>query len=299
MASDFEKKTRTVFHQIHSAIIEDPAQDKRTYLTNSGAYMGLEPGFFRGKLCLEAGCGSIAPGAQDMLSDGAAKVYALDLDESIFEIAPKYLAAYEGRYELKVGSVLALPFPDDHFDFAMCSGVLQHTADPLLGLREVCRVTQPGGSIFIHVQGAGGLMKAITAVAHEMYEADPAFRQFIDELTPDKIQTLVAWLSEELKKHGDDFASKSIAAILPLLDQDMILTIFDRVKAPAYNNVAEADFLAVLDEYGFHDRRRLTKFHQFNNVRRYLAPLYTNYHSELSRFLYGDGMLEYFATKQG
>jgi ubiquinone/menaquinone biosynthesis C-methylase UbiE len=299
MTDNFEKKTRQVFHEIQTAILDDKSQKQRTLLTSSPVYMGVEPSFFEGKACLEAGCGSIAPGTQSMLAAGARMVKAVDLDESIFEIAPKYLAQFDGRYELITGSVMALPFPDQTFDFSLCCAVLHHTSDPLRGLREVCRVTKSGGSIFVNTQGTGGLMKAITRAAHDLYLGDENFRDYIDGLTAEKMHDVLRWIGHEMLANNDKAGSAILADSIAfnLLDQDLVLTIFDRVKAPAYNDITEADFLAVLDEFGFVRRRRINHYHQFENIRRFLAPMYHAPHAPLAKMMYGEGMLEYFATR--
>lgn len=295
----FEKRTREVFHRIHLAQTHNSPQMTRTQFVNSPEFMGVPPSFFEGKTCLEAGCGSFAPGSQNMLAAGAAKVYAMDLNETIFDVAPRELERFKGHYELKVGSVLDIPFTDGFFDFVICHGVLHAADDPLGGLREICRVTKPGGSIFISVQGVGGFMKAVTKVAHEMYESDPEWKTFIDGLSGERFSEILQWITGEMRKHGDVAGSEMANSDLArqLFDQDMVLTMFDRIKAPAYNDVPEADFLAVLDEFGFQERRRVHHYQNFSNARRFLAPLYNEYESPLARLMYGEGMLEYFATR--
>ena len=49
--------------------------------------------------------------------------------------------------EVLVGDVHALALPDGAFDAVHAHQVLQHVADPVLALREVARVTRPGGVI--------------------------------------------------------------------------------------------------------------------------------------------------------
>ena len=49
------------------------------------------------------------------------------------------------------GNVLALPFRDGSFDFAMSTGVIHHTPDPRLALRELKRVVRAGGGMFVSV----------------------------------------------------------------------------------------------------------------------------------------------------
>jgi SAM-dependent methyltransferase len=46
-----------------------------------------------------------------------------------------------------LGDVLALNFPDNSFDVVHAHQVLQHIGDPLRALREMIRVTKPGGIV--------------------------------------------------------------------------------------------------------------------------------------------------------
>jgi SAM-dependent methyltransferase len=56
------------------------------------------------------------------------------------------------RAELK-GSVEALPVEDASFDVVLCNQVLEHCLDPALAVRELCRVTAPGGRVLASTHG--------------------------------------------------------------------------------------------------------------------------------------------------
>ena len=49
--------------------------------------------------------------------------------------------------DVRVGDVHALPFGDGEFDVVHAHQVLQHVADPVTALREMARVTKPGGVV--------------------------------------------------------------------------------------------------------------------------------------------------------
>ncbi|MFO0855904.1 MAG: methyltransferase domain-containing protein [Phycisphaerales bacterium] len=51
------------------------------------------------------------------------------------------------RCEFVRGDAMALPFADGTFDMATCQTVLIHLPDPKLALREMMRVTKPGGIV--------------------------------------------------------------------------------------------------------------------------------------------------------
>lgn len=118
---------------------------------------GFDLSWFKGKACLDAGCGggrySIA-----MAHLGAAHVSGIDLGEQgVADARKRALALGADHVDFRVGSVADLPFPDESFDCIIHSGVLQHTADPIGVLRELSRVLRPGGMIYMLVYATEGL----------------------------------------------------------------------------------------------------------------------------------------------
>jgi ubiquinone/menaquinone biosynthesis C-methylase UbiE len=56
-------------------------------------------------------------------------------------------AEYGATIEFRHGDAQCLPFNDDCFDVVTCQTVLIHVADPLSALKEMRRVTRPGGLV--------------------------------------------------------------------------------------------------------------------------------------------------------
>lgn len=113
---------------------------------NSAGY--LLPHLSSGIALLDVGCG---PGT--ITADLAAhvtpgRVVALEQTEPALDLAR---AEIERRglssVEFAVGDVHALDFPDGTFDVVHAHQVLQHVADPVAALREMRRVTRPGGVV--------------------------------------------------------------------------------------------------------------------------------------------------------
>jgi SAM-dependent methyltransferase len=68
------------------------------------------------------------------------------------ELNPLGVAAARGRgHEVKEGRVEAIPYDDASFDLVTCLDVIEHTDDDVASLRELRRVTRPGGHLVVTV----------------------------------------------------------------------------------------------------------------------------------------------------
>lgn len=101
---------------------------------------------WRGRDVLEIGLGQGAESEQ--LIRRGAHWSGLDLtQESVDRVAAR-LALRRLPYEgLKQGSVLQIPWPDDHFDIVFSHGVLHHVPDIRQAQAEIHRVLRPGGTL--------------------------------------------------------------------------------------------------------------------------------------------------------
>ncbi|PID60299.1 hypothetical protein CSB45_00500 [candidate division KSB3 bacterium] len=294
----FETQTREIFHEIHKIQGRNEKIFTRLLSLLTPSYLQEREDFFKGKICLDAGCGSNANAACSMLQHGAEKVYAFDLTDSIFETVPHYLRGFEGRYALGVGSVLNIHFADGFFDFVHCSGVLHHSSDVATGLKELARVTKPGGMLYIMTYGKGGLLRDIVGFLRKKYRQDSGFQAFIDGLNPKFFTELFQFLLTSMQAHGDAFGSKLSPELLAeLFDEDLVLTIKDRVTAPVYHEHSEEELRDLLEQCAFSSIIRITRYPELSNFRRFLSPLYENYESRFARLLYGSGSVQLKAVK--
>jgi SAM-dependent methyltransferase len=193
---------------------------------------------------------------------------------------------------------LAIDFPDCTYDFVHCGGVLHHSADPLLGLKELARVTKKGGMLYIHIYGSGGLIRDITTLLRDKYKNDESFQILVDGLTASKLRGWLTFLFS--KMDGKDDLLGSLASRLDLeelIDEDLALTIKDRIQAPVYFEHSEDEIRDCLDKEGFSEIERLTRYPKFTNIRRFLSPLYEDYSCDLAKILYGNGYIQLKAIK--
>ncbi len=112
-------------------------------IANSAAY--LEPYVKPGLSLLDVGCGpgTITVEFAERLAPG--RVVGLDAAP---EVIARASADFERpNLEFVTGDAYALPFADDTFDLVHAHQTLQHVARPVEMLREMRRVTKPGGIV--------------------------------------------------------------------------------------------------------------------------------------------------------
>ena len=81
----------------------------------------------------------------------AASIVGLDREKSHLKKArqrARHLKQNDGKeFSFVAGDAAALPFEDGQFDLTLCQTLLIHTEDPLQVIREMKRVTAPGGYV--------------------------------------------------------------------------------------------------------------------------------------------------------
>lgn len=148
---------------------------------NSAAY--LLPALQPGQRLLDVGCG---PG--NLTLDLAARVapgevVGVDRSERVVEIAQEAAgAAGAPNVTFRTGDAYALPFDDGAFDVTHAHQLLQHLVDPVAALRELRRVTKPGGVVAVRDADYAGMtwfpasptLDEWSALYHEVTQANGA-----------------------------------------------------------------------------------------------------------------------------
>jgi len=112
-------------------------------------------GVAEGQRVVDVGCGPGALTTELVRRVGADSVSAVDPSEP-------FVAAAKERHpgvDVRLATAEQLPFGDDEFDRALAQLVVHFMADPVKGLEEMRRVTQPGGivaaCVWDHAGGTG------------------------------------------------------------------------------------------------------------------------------------------------
>ena len=126
-------------------------------------------GIGSGQRVLDVGCGPGALAAELLRRAGDGAVCAVEPSAS-------FLAAVRQRLPgLTVQQAAAerLPFPDSSFDAALAQLVVHFMPDPVAGLREMARVTRPGGVVGACVWDHAGNRGPLAAFWRAAAEVDP------------------------------------------------------------------------------------------------------------------------------
>jgi SAM-dependent methyltransferase len=127
---------------------------------------GIQPG----QRLLDVGCGPGALTAELVRRSGADAVSAVEPSASFAAAARQRLPGVDVRRS----PAEQLPFPDDTFDAALAQLVVHFMTDPGQGLREMGRVTRPGGVVAACVWDHAGGRGPLTAFWSAVRELDPA-----------------------------------------------------------------------------------------------------------------------------
>jgi SAM-dependent methyltransferase len=187
---------------------------------------------------LEVGCGT---GAILADLDTSADVHGLDLQ-------PKRLLEARSNAPQAIfccGDVLSLPYACGIFEITFCHFLLLWVPDPLQALREMKRVTRPGGSI--------------------LALAEPDHEHRLDR--PDELAVLGRWQVESLRRQGADpglggrLAELFRVAGIPLIETGSLQFEAGRPPAPGEQEmewaVLEADLEGMVSSAQMQRLKRL------------------------------------------
>lgn len=221
---------------------------------------GFDLGWFRGKDCLDAGCGG-GRYTVAMARLGARQAVGVDLGEVGLADAAKRAQAEPGdNITFRRASVLDLRFEDASFDFVCCNGVLHHTTDPERGLAEIWRVLRPGGYLWLYVYGQGGVQ----------WEMVDLVRILLQPVPPEETHAVLSLLGVPANRRFD---------------------FMDPAYVPIQLRYAATEVEAWLTRQGFTDIQRLMAGVAYDTNARLAAG------GEAARTIWGEGELRYLARK--
>lgn len=139
-------------HGHHESVLRS---HRRRTAEDSAAYLlpVLEPGM----RLLDVGCGpgTITADLAGRVAPG--EVVGVDASPAVLELARATAIERGVPVTFREADIGALPFDDDAFDVVHAHQVLQHLGDPVAALREMRRVTRPGGWVAVRDADYGAM----------------------------------------------------------------------------------------------------------------------------------------------
>ena len=139
------------------------------YSTQLAPQLAEFAGVGEGQCVLDVGCGPGALTSELVRRVGGEAVTAVDPSEP-------FVAAAKARHptvDVHLASAESLPFDDGVFDAALAQLVVHFMTDPVAGLREMARVTRPGGVVAACVWDHAGDRTPLAVFWRAARELDP------------------------------------------------------------------------------------------------------------------------------
>ena len=127
---------------------------------------------YKDKKILEVGIGAGTDFLQWVRS--GAYAYGIDLtDEAIQNVSERLSLYHLQAREIQVADAEAIPYEDNYFDLVYSWGVIHHSPDTEKCLKEIIRVTRPGGTIKIMVYNRHSLFACYRYVLAALLKGKP------------------------------------------------------------------------------------------------------------------------------
>jgi ubiquinone/menaquinone biosynthesis C-methylase UbiE len=114
---------------------------------------------------VDVGCGNGTYLAELARRGLGSRALGVDLSLGMLAAARERLSGAQRSAALANADVSVLPLRDSTADLVLAPHMLYHVPDPAAGLRELRRVTRPGGRVVIVLNGAGHMRQLRTVVA--------------------------------------------------------------------------------------------------------------------------------------
>ncbi|NHN32469.1 class I SAM-dependent methyltransferase [Paenibacillus agricola] len=143
----FDKKAETHGSSVKSS---DYFNEESFFMQRDNTLRWL--GELKGKEILDAGCG-VGAFSEPLVAQN--KVYGVDFSEKSLEFAAK-----RGLITMSE-DLTKLPFENGKFDLVLCIGVIQLIEQYVSVIKELARVTQPGGTLLIQTLNSGSIQRKL------------------------------------------------------------------------------------------------------------------------------------------
>jgi ubiquinone/menaquinone biosynthesis C-methylase UbiE len=152
---ELKKRTGKVYGKFWKKFSHKENIDAKKYIIERFSnFKSFNNDFFKNKKIIDVGCGGGRyTNALRLLK--AKQVVGVDFGDDGLLTAKKNYNFKNISFQKQ--NVLNLKFKKNTFDIVFCNGVLHHTSDFKKGIKELHRICNPGGYIFLYLYGTKGL----------------------------------------------------------------------------------------------------------------------------------------------
>ncbi|MBW1854398.1 MAG: methyltransferase domain-containing protein, partial [Deltaproteobacteria bacterium] len=148
---------------------------------------------------LECGCGTGQ--LTNFLSIAYRTIFGTDMSLNSLQLGQEFKEKHDLERAHFLQMNLFRPcFKEECFDLVICNGVLHHTSDPFLGLKNISRLVRPGGHIIVGLYHKYG--RITTDIRRNIFKLTKNRLKFLDRKLVDKNSSLAkreAWFNDQYK----------------------------------------------------------------------------------------------------
>ena len=201
----------------------------------------------RGLKVLEIGCGIGTDGAE--FAKAGADYTGIDLTPAAIELAERRFRLDNLPGEFRVSDAERLDFADESFDVVYSHGVLHHTPDIAVAVREIHRVLKPGGRAIVMLYHRGSYnyrigIRVLRRAGAGLLKSESGIR-LVHRLTGESIDSLREHAASLLNANGNlsaaellnqstDGAGNPLARVYSRREARELFKDFREVKLQAY-----------------------------------------------------------------
>lgn len=301
---NYESLTRKLYLKQHKRISKNKSAFNRIYSIYEDQNYGLGDKWFHNKTALDAGCGNFGALTVRLSKLRCKKIYACDLGNKWIDPLKKSLKERKvniKNIDFQPGNILKLNYQKNFFDFVAVNGVLPHLKnkkDIKKGFAEGAKVCKRGGFYFTSFGVSGGLIQSVILPAvRKHYKLDKDFKKFIDNLNFKEIDKIIKFIIKVSNINKGPRLDYNF--MKNMLSEDFCVFLHNHIQAPYWltNECTEEFIIQMYKKNGFSKIKRIKKFVNRSDIRKFLAPLHYERDSHISKILYGQGYMQFIAKK--
>ena len=134
----------------------------------------------------------------------------------------------------------------------------------------------------------------------KQYNEDIVIKKFLKNLNKKNFSNLINKIKSKVKKNNSletRAALQFLNSLNILVDEDLILTIQDRVLSPKYYQFDYLEVSRLMKKNKFKNIKRVFTYPKYKNLRNIVSYYYNKPDDKISKLLYGSGLINVLCKK--